>query len=122
LNGAEPQQVLAAFQGNLVAILMQLCLSLPEARLYVGNLYAIRDFPVATEQVVLAFNQVVAGVAGFVNGNACTNRIKVADLYAEFSGPQDGLLLINRNGAGQFEIHPTNAGYRAIAKAFIAAQ
>jgi lysophospholipase L1-like esterase len=122
LNGAEPQQVLAAFQGNLVAILMQLCLSLPEARLYVGNLYAIRDFPVATEQVVLAFNQVVAGVAGFVNVNACTNRIKVADLYAEFSGQQDGLLLINRNGAGQFEIHPTNAGYRAIAKAFIAAQ
>ena len=43
-------------------------------------------------------------------------------MHAQFAGPQQGLLLINRNNAGQFEVHPTNAGYRAMAQAFIAAK
>ena len=34
---------------------------------------------------------------------------------------KSGLLLIERHGAGQYEAHPTNAGYRAMARAFEAA-
>ena len=45
---------------------------------------------------------------------------ELADVYSEFSG-RTGLLLIERNGAGQFEVHPTNAGHRAMAAAFEAA-
>ena len=41
----------------------------------------------------------------------------VADVYSAFAG-RTGLLLVERNGAGQFEVHPTNAGHRAIAAAF----
>lgn len=121
LNGADPQQVLQTFQGNLGTILAQLCTLLPETRIFVGNLYNIQNFPVPTEQIVDAFNQVVAGVVGFVNSSICAGRVRVANLFAAFSGPQEGLLLINRNAAGLFEVHPSNAGHRAIAQAFIAA-
>jgi len=123
LNGADPAVVLSAFGGNLSAILVQLCTQLPATtRIYVGNLYVIQNFPVPTEQVVNGFSQVVAGVVGSVNGSVCAGRVKVADIYAQFAGRQGGLLLINRNGAGQFEVHPSNAGHRAIAQAFIAAR
>ena len=122
LNGADPSQVLMAFQGNLAGILIQLCGALPGTRIYVGNLYVIRNFPVPTGPVVHAFNQVVAGVAQFANATACSGRVTVVDLDAAFAGPQEGLLLINRNGAGAFDAHPSNAGYRVIAKAFIDAR
>lgn len=122
LGGANPNDVLLTFQGNLAGILTAICTALPATRIYVANLYAIREFPVPTDQVVDAFNQTVAGVVGFANGTACGGKVKVADVHAAFSGSQQGLLLINRNGAGQFEVHPTNAGYRAMAQAFIAAK
>ena len=44
----------------------------------------------------------------------------VADVYGAFKD-RSGLLLIERHGAGQYEVHPTNAGYRAMARAFEAA-
>lgn len=122
LSGADPTQVLQAFQGNLATILFQLCTQMPQTQISVGNLYVIRDFPVPTEQIVGAFNQVVAGVAGFANANACDGRVKVADIDAAFAGSQRGLLLIHRNGAGLFEVHPSNAGHRAIAMAFMTAR
>lgn len=123
LNGADPTAVLTAFGGNLSAILVQLCTQLPAGtRLYVGNLYVIQNFPVPTDQIVNAFNQAVTNVVGLVNASVCGGRVKVADLFAQFSGRQGGLLLINRNGAGQFEVHPSNAGHRAIAQAFMAAR
>lgn len=122
LGGADATQVLQGFQANLSMIVTQLCTALPSARIYVANLYSIQNFPVPTDQVVDAFNQVVAGVIGFANGTVCGGRVKIADVHAAFSGSQEGLLLINRNNAGQFEVHPTNAGYRAMAQAFIAAK
>lgn len=122
LNGVDPAQVLGTFQGNLAGILIQLCSALPETRIYVGNLYVIRNFPVPTDVVVGLFNQVVAGVAGFANAVACGGRITVVDLDGAFVGPQQGLLLISRNGAGMFEVHPSNAGYRVIARAFVDAR
>lgn len=109
LNGADPAQVLGEFQANFSAILQALRVSLPQTRIYVSNLYSIPEIPGA-DQVVPLFNQVVAGVAG-------AYAVPVADVYSAFQG-RDGLLLINRNGAGQYEVHPTNAGYRVMAQAF----
>jgi lysophospholipase L1-like esterase len=122
LGGADPAGVLTAFQGNLYSILAQLCAALPHTRIYVANLYVIEEFPVPTAPAVLAFNQVVDGVTAFANAVACAGRARVADVHAAFSGPQGGLLLVNRNGAGQFEVHPTNEGYRAMARAFVQAR
>ena len=122
-RGADPATVLANFQGNLLAIVHLLCRTQPQARIYVANLYAIRDFPVPVEPVIEAFNQVVSGVVAFhASAPYCYGRVKVADVYAEFTGPQGGLLLVGRNGASFVEAHPSNAGHRAIARAFAAAR
>jgi hypothetical protein len=43
--------------------------------------------------------------------------VAVADIYSPFQDKK-GLLLIERKGASPVEIHPTNAGHTAIAKAF----
>ncbi len=113
LAGADPVQVLGQFQANLAQILCGLRQGLPQSRIYIQNLY---DIPEITANVpggldaILAFNAIVGGVA-----QAC--GASVADVYSAFSAAA-GLLLIERNGAGQFEVHPTNAGYRAIAAAF----
>lgn len=116
LAGADPVLVLTQFQGNLVNILCGLRQALPQARIYVGNQY---DIPEITSnvpggaQLIAQFNLVVAGVA-----QAC--GASVADVFGAFSG-KSGLLLVERNGAGQFEVHPSNAGHRAMAAAFEAA-
>jgi lysophospholipase L1-like esterase len=113
LAGADPAVVLTQFRDNLLQILCGLRAALPQARIYINNLY---DIPEITTNVpdgleaILTFNAIVEGVA-----LAC--GAGVADVYSAFSG-RTGLLLIERNGAGQFEVHPTNAGYRAIAAAF----
>lgn len=118
-DNANPQQVLATFQNNLSAILVELCAQLPGTRIYVGNLYNIEGFPVQTDPFVGPFNQVVSGVAAVANSAVCGGRVKVADIQAAFAGPQQGLLMFNRPGAHPAEPHPTNAGHRAIAQAFI---
>jgi lysophospholipase L1-like esterase len=122
LAGANPYDVLGDYQVNLTLILTGLCTGLPGTRITVGNLYAIHNFPIPVEPVVQAFNQVVAGVAAYANATACNGRVKVADVYSAFSGSQEGLLLINRNGASFDQAHPSNAGYRVMAKAFREAQ
>ena len=43
--------------------------------------------------------------------------VEVADLYGALQG-RKGMLLIERNQANPLEIHPTNAGYKVMAKAF----
>ncbi len=109
LNGDNPAQVLAEFQANFTAILQGLRSNLPQTRIYVSNLYTVPEIPGA-DQVVPLFNQIVAGVAAAYS-------VPVADVYSAFQG-RSGLLLINRNGAGQYEVHPTNAGYRVMAEVF----
>jgi len=109
VEGADPGVVLANFQSNLTGILFSLRTSLPNTKIYVSNLYTIPQIPGA-DTVVPIFNAVVSGVAGAFG-------VPVADVYSSFHGkPQ--YLLINRPGADAFEVHPTNAGHRAIAKAF----
>ncbi len=129
LSGGDPttvvQTVLGKFGTNLKATLVQLC-TLPNTRIYVGNLYDIQDFPQLipnqppVSAVIDAFNLTLASVVGSAHAQGCA--VKVADVHAAFSGSQQGLLVINRHGAAIDEIHPTNAGYRAMAQAFIAAK
>ncbi len=109
LNGADPMATLAEFQANLTEILWRLRTGLPQARIYMCNLYTIPEIPGA-DQIVLPFNQIVAGVAAAFS-------VPVADVFSAFQG-RTGLLLIERNGANPYEVHPTNAGYRAITKAY----
>lgn len=109
--------VLTQFGGNLLNSLAQLCASPVLRRIYVGNLYSIDGFPIETDEIIGAFNDTLASVVHAANA-VCANRIRVADVHAAFSRPQGGLLLINRNGADLVEVHPTNAGHRAIAAAF----
>jgi len=109
LKGANAGQVLSEFQTNFTLILQNLRAALPDARIVVSNLYTIPQIPGA-DQVVPVFNQIVAGVASAFN-------VPVADVYSAFLG-RHGLLLIERPGAAPDEVHPTNAGYRVIARAF----
>ncbi|MBI4527112.1 MAG: SGNH/GDSL hydrolase family protein [Deltaproteobacteria bacterium] len=109
LNGADPNQVLTDFQLNLTEILGTLRAALPHTRIYVGNLYTIPQIPGA-DDIVPVFNDIIAGVADAFD-------VPWANVYKEFLGKKD-YLLINRRGADQFEVHPSNAGHRAIARAF----
>ncbi len=111
MEGADPTVVLQEFQNNLVQILLALR-SAPElqnTRIYIGNLYSIPEIP-ASEAIVPIFNQIVAGVAANFG-------VTVADVYSAFHG-KSGLLLVERQGAEPYQIHPTNAGYRVMARAF----
>jgi lysophospholipase L1-like esterase len=111
MDGADPNTVLQEFQNNLVQIFLALR-SAPElqnAKIYIGNLYSIPEIP-ASEVIVPIFNQIVAGVAANFG-------VEVADIYSAFKG-KNGLLLVERNGADPLQIHPTNAGYRVMARAF----
>lgn len=109
LKGENPNLVLSEFQANFALILGTLRSALPNTRIYVSNLYTIPQIAGA-DQVVPAFNQIVAGVAGLYN-------VPVADVYSAFLGRR-GLLLIERAGAAPDEVHPTNAGYEVMAEAF----
>ena len=44
----------------------------------------------------------------------------MVDVYSAFQD-RNGLLLIERNHSGMFEVHPTNAGYRVMEQAFMQA-
>ena len=108
LTGTDPNLVLYQFQENLKDILTELAVKLG-AKVYISNLYTISDIPGA-DQVIPVFNEIVDGVAGSFG-------VPVADFYGSFQG-QKGLLLIDRHGASPLEIHPTNAGHKAMAAAF----
>ncbi len=110
LGGADPGAVLAQFGNNLFGILAEL-VGNTDAVIYLSNLYVIPEIPGA-DQIVPAFNQIVAGIA-----SAFGDRVTVVDIHAAFDG-RNGLLLIDRHGAATYEIHPTNAGHKAMADAF----
>ncbi len=112
LAGDTPAEVLAEFQENLTMILSRLRTELPQTRIVVSNLYSIHEIP-GSDTIVALFNQIVEGVAAAFG-------LPVADVFGAFQGKQ-GLLLIERHGAGPFQVHPTNAGYRAMARAFVEA-
>jgi lysophospholipase L1-like esterase len=102
------QAVLLEFRSNLNRILAGLVDEL-DAVVYISNLYVIDKIP-GTEDIIPAFNQIVADVAD-------SYRAPVADIHTPFL-KERGLLLIERQGASPQETHPTNAGHTAIARAF----
>ena len=98
----------------MTGILCGLRLALPKSRIYIHNLY---DVPVITGGpgtpafgLLATTNAIIAGVA-----KGC--GAVLADVFSAFEGGH-GLLLVERNGAGELEVHPSNAGYRAMAEAF----
>lgn len=109
LDGANPIQVLSEFQNNLAQSLQALRIYLPGARIYISNWYSIPEIP-GSDQIVSAFNQVIAGVAAVY-------AVPVADVYSAFQG-RNGLLLVERHGADPYQVHPTNVGYRVMEEAF----
>lgn len=115
LKGVDPGTVLANLQTNLSQILGKLRLGLPAARIIIGNQYDIPEITAGTgaAQFIEQFNAIIAGVAQVA-------AARVADVFGAFKG-RHGLLLVERHGASEFEVHPTNAGYRVMANAFAAA-
>ncbi len=109
LAGADPATVFTQFQINLGQILFALRTGLPGAKIYISNLYSISEVPGA--------DQAIAMMNYIIGQTALAFGVPVADVYGAFQG-KEGYLLINRHGAGVYEVHPTNAGYRAMAKAF----
>lgn len=105
---------LHAYTTNLIAILQQLSLGLPGVQIFVANQYSVPEIEMALpdgDLLLLGFNQALAGVlAGFPNAH-------LVDVHSAFLG-RNGLLLIDRRGAGPFEVHLTNAGHRVMAQAF----
>jgi len=108
MEGADAGQVLSEFQENLNAILYRLVVDLGTT-VYIANLYVIDKIPGA-DMIIPVFNQIVAGVAG-------SYGVAVADVYGAFQD-RSGLLVIDKPGASPTEVHPTNAGHKAIADAF----
>lgn len=109
LSGADPGTVLNEFQTNLTLILQRLRTGLPQARIYINNLYTVPNIAGA-DSIVPVFNGIVAQVAGAFG-------VPVVDIYTAFLGRPE-LLLINRPGAGAYEVHPTNAGYAVMAQVY----
>jgi lysophospholipase L1-like esterase len=106
--------VLLDFQTNLMNILGELRVGLgPEARIIIGNQYDIPELTAniaGAALIIKTFNGIIAGVAQATGAH-------VADVFTAFEG-RNGLLLVERHGADPVEVHPTNAGYRVMAKAF----
>jgi lysophospholipase L1-like esterase len=109
LAGAGLHQVLDTFRTNLDRILHRLRSGLPETKIYLNNLYSIPEIP-ETGVIVPVLNRLISRVARAFD-------VPVADVYSAFRG-KGGLLGIEHDGAPRDEVHPTNAGYRVMARAF----
>jgi lysophospholipase L1-like esterase len=113
MYGADPVSVLTGIGTNLYAILTRLTVDFPNARIYVGNYFDPR-LPVPGEKaLVAAMNQVIANVVAAFAGRS----VKLVDVYTAFEA-RNGLLLIEKRRADQFQAHPTNAGQNVIADVF----
>ena len=113
-GGANPATVLTKLGQNMEDILCGLRDGIsPSPVVIVGNLPELPWLTEMNPQVLVVIQQanvIIAGVA-----TSC--GAKVADVYAAFDG-RTGVFLHDRNGAAANEPHPTNLGYRLMAKAF----
>lgn len=113
MAGANPDTVLNTIGTNLYAILTRMTTDFPNARIYVGNYYD-PQLPVSGEKVlIILMNQAIANVVGAFSAQS----VVLVDVYSAFEG-RNGLLLIEKKGANQYEAHPTNAGQNVIADVF----
>lgn len=117
LRGTPVEEVLPLFISNMSEILCTLKTEMLsqgiDGKIIVANQ---PDFPWISaakpqvRQIIMLANQSLAEVAA-----GCGAR--VADVFSAFEG-HPAYFLYYREGADANETHPTNAGYRAIAKAF----
>ncbi len=113
LGGADPVVVLSKFGGNLAAILGYLVTHFPSSHVYVANQYDPM-LPVEGDALLVAsLNSVITSVV-----QNFEPQVELVDIYSAFQG-REGLLLGERTGAEPLQIHPTNAGYEVMAKAFV---
>ena len=112
---AEAESALGIYQDNLTQILLSLCLRTKVPYVYVSNIYNVPELGAEVNYVVNLFNQVTEGVITGVAASGCP--VKLADVNSAFAG-RKGLLIIERNGADPFEVHPTNAGHAVMANVF----
>ena len=105
---------LEEYRLNLTSILEQLAAQLPGVKIFVSNQYTVPEIDEKLEGgalVLTNFNNTTTDVVGSVPG------AYLVDVYEAFLG-RTGLLLIERRGASDFEVHLTNAGHRVMADAF----
>lgn len=117
---ADPYGVIMGFGTNLYHILGTLCAGLGGVSIYVSNLYTV-PLPGVEGQVAIVvpmFNTVVQDAVASAASGGCD--VRLVDVYSAFQS-RNGLLLIERNQSNMFEVHPTNAGYRVMAQAFMRA-
>lgn len=111
----DASSALGIYQDNLTQILLSLCLRPKVPYVYVSNIYNIPALGDQVNYVVSLFNQVTEGVITGVAASGCP--VKLADVNSAFTD-RKGLLLIERNGAEPFEVHPSNAGHGVMANVF----
>jgi lysophospholipase L1-like esterase len=107
------QTTLPAYANRLGLILTALVTQFPDAKIYVANLYDPRLPIPGLSLLVDAMNQAIAGVVALVP----PGHVFLVDLHTAFDG-RSGLLLSEKHGAEVNQVHPTDAGYKVIAKAF----
>ena len=112
LGGEDAATVLTSVGNNLFLILTQLTTEFPDVRIYVANYYDPRLPFAGLDVIVAGLNQAIGGVVALFPENAV-----LVDIHSAFDG-RSGLLLSEKKGADAFEVHPTNAGYRVITRAF----
>lgn len=110
LAGADPYEVLGQIATNLTLIFTKVSMEHPDTHLFINNLYTVSGVP-ESDVIIPLYNQVLAQVV------AQFDQVHLVDVYSAFLD-RKGLLLIDRQGAEMYQIHPTNAGYRVMAKAF----
>jgi lysophospholipase L1-like esterase len=108
-------QVITQYGQNLAAILFQLRMGLPNAKVFVANQYSLPEIearvPLAAP-LIQFFNDVVAQVIG-----QFPSHVYLVDVHNAFLGRKN-LMLGGITGVSPFEIHPTNKGYHVMAQAF----
>jgi lysophospholipase L1-like esterase len=119
------EEVVTTLATNIGTTLFGLCYDTPAEPIsvYVGNLYSLPldeelGLPPGTiDGLVQGVNFAIAEAVAQVDLIGLNCDLAIADIYSAFYG-RTGLLLIERQGAEPFQIHPTNAGHKVIADAF----
>jgi len=119
LSQAEKMQLINAtltgYGTNLGALLAGL-IRFQNVEVYVADQYdTLLPVPGASD-IVDALNAVTAQVVASISQLPSAN-ITLVDIHSAFEG-RKGLLLIEKKGGDPYQVHPTNAGYQVIAKAF----
>ena len=109
-KSADPNLVVGSYAKNLGDILGTLTAK-GDVQVYVGNLYDPKLPAPGADLLIQAMNQVMVQVA------ANFPSVVIVDVYSAFQG-RSGLLLSERPGSAPDQIHPTDAGYAVMARAF----